>query len=75
MTQINAYIGFNGVCREAMNFYKDCLGGDLMIQTIGESPMAAQFPPSMKEPGFAFKFNQGPVINYGNGLYNTGGIC
>ncbi|MEO8710796.1 MAG: VOC family protein [Parafilimonas sp.] len=39
MTQINAYIGFNGKCREAMNFYKECLGGELVLQTIGESPM------------------------------------
>ena len=44
MTAINTYIGFNGACREAMNFYKDCLGGDLFIQTIGESPMADKFP-------------------------------
>lgn len=44
MTQLNAYVGFNGKCREAMNFYKDCLGGELEIQTIGESPMKDQCP-------------------------------
>lgn len=49
MTQINAYIGFNGACREAMNFYKECLGGELMFQIIGESPMASQFPEKMKD--------------------------
>ncbi len=49
MTQLNAYLTFNGNCREAMNFYKECLGGELTLQTIGESPMAANMPPQMKE--------------------------
>lgn len=49
MKHISAYLTFKGNCREAMNFYKDCLGGELMIQTIGESPMAAQMPPVMKD--------------------------
>lgn len=44
MTQINAYINFNGQCREAMNFYRQCLGGELNLQKISESPMAAQLP-------------------------------
>ncbi len=49
MTQINSYLTFNGKCREAMNFYKDCLGGELTLQTIGESPLADKMPPQMKE--------------------------
>jgi len=49
MTQINSYLTFNGNCREAMNFYKDCLGGELTLQTIGESPLADKMPPQMKE--------------------------
>ena len=49
MTQINSYLTFNGNCREAMSFYKDCLGGELALQTIGESPLADKMPPSMKE--------------------------
>ena len=49
MTLINAYITFNGNCREAMNFYKDCLGGELTLQTIGESPLADKMPAQMKE--------------------------
>jgi PhnB protein len=44
MTQISAYLHFNGNCREAMTFYKECLGGELTLTTIGESPMAAQMP-------------------------------
>ena len=49
MTLINSYLTFNGNCREAMNFYKDCLGGELTLQTIGESPLADKMPPQMKE--------------------------
>lgn len=49
MARLNSYLNFNDQCREAMNFYKDCLGGELTFTTIGESPMASQMPPSMKD--------------------------
>lgn len=49
MKQINSYLTFNGNCREAMNFYKKCLGGELSLQTIGESPLAEKMPPQMKD--------------------------
>ena len=45
MSQLNAYLHFSGTCAEAMKFYKECLGGELSLQTVGESPMAAQMPP------------------------------
>ncbi|MGN6438606.1 MAG: VOC family protein [Agriterribacter sp.] len=48
MTQINAYLSFNGNCREAMLFYQRCLGGELSIQTIAETPLAAQCPAGMQ---------------------------
>jgi len=46
-TQLNPYLNFNGKCREAMTFYQECLGGELMMQKISESPMAAQTPSEM----------------------------
>jgi PhnB protein len=49
MTQINSYLTFNGNCREAMTFYKDCLGGELIFQTIGESPLSDKMPRQMKD--------------------------
>ena len=48
MAQLNPYLTFNGNCREAMMFYKECLGGELTLQTVGDSPMAASMPPEMK---------------------------
>ncbi|HEY4209123.1 MAG TPA: VOC family protein [Puia sp.] len=46
MTRINAYLNFNGRCREAMKFYQECLGGELTLQRVAESPMAAQLSAS-----------------------------
>ncbi len=48
MTNINSYLTFNGNCREAMQFYKKCLGGELYFQTIGESPLYEKMPAKMK---------------------------
>ena len=47
MTHINAYLNFNGKTREAMTFYQECLGGELVMQKISESPMAARVPSEM----------------------------
>lgn len=46
--KINAYLTFAGNCREAMQFYQQCLGGQLNFQTIGESPLANRMPAEMK---------------------------
>jgi PhnB protein len=48
MAQICPYLTFSGNCREAMTFYKECLGGDLNFQTIGESPLSEKMPQQMK---------------------------
>ena len=42
MTQLNPYLNFNGQCREALTFYQECLEGDLQLQKVAESPMAAK---------------------------------
>ena len=47
--QINAYISFNGNCAEAFKFYEKCLGGKLNMMTNGQSPMAEQTPPELRE--------------------------
>lgn len=49
MTQINSYLTFSGNCREAMTFYRECLGGELYFQTIGESPLSEKMPEQMKD--------------------------
>lgn len=45
MSEINPFIRFNDKkCREAMNFYKDCFGGELSFMTMAETPMAKDMP-------------------------------
>jgi PhnB protein len=40
MTGVQPYLNFNGNCDEAINFYKDVLGGEILfMQRYGESPM------------------------------------
>ncbi len=62
MTQFNAYLSFNGNCREAMNFYKDCFGGELTIQTVGESPMAKDMPAEMQNQVMHSQLSNGTNI-------------
>ncbi len=49
MKQLNPYINFSGNCREAMVFYKEHLGGELTLNTIGGSPIEAECPAGMKD--------------------------
>ena len=43
MTQLNPYLTFDGNCREAMTFYQECLGGELSIQSVGETAVSNDF--------------------------------
>jgi PhnB protein len=47
MARLTPYLTFGGNCAEAMQFYKDCLGGELVLNAVGDSPIAAQLPPHM----------------------------
>jgi len=47
-TKVNVYFTFNGNCEEAMNFYKNCLGGELTLNTFEGSPAESQCSPEMK---------------------------
>jgi len=49
MAHIHSYLTFNGNCREAMTFYQACLGGNLILQTLGASPLADKMPRQMKD--------------------------
>lgn len=49
MAAIVAYLTFDGNCREAMEFYKGALGGELNLMTVGSSPVAASQPKEMQD--------------------------
>ena len=47
--QLNPYLSFNGQCEAAFKFYEQCLGGKIeMMMTYGETPMAQQTPPELR---------------------------
>ena len=47
--QINNYLTFNGNASEVMHYYKDCLGGELFIMKVRDTPMANQCPAGMQD--------------------------
>lgn len=45
MLGVNPYIAFRGNCRQAIEFYKNALGAEVVFtQTVGESPMSNMGP-------------------------------
>jgi PhnB protein len=44
MTTLTPYLLFDGNCHEAMEFYKSCFGGTLMVMKVKDSPAKDQMP-------------------------------
>ncbi|HEY0771498.1 MAG TPA: VOC family protein [Sphingobacteriaceae bacterium] len=65
---INSYLTFNGNCREAMEFYQKCLGGNLVFQTVGESPMSEKIPATMKDYILHATLTNGSLILMGSDM-------
>jgi PhnB protein len=53
MTKLTPYLLFDGKCREAMEFYRSCLGGKLMLTAVKDSPAKDGMP----------AFQQDKVVN------------
>ena len=45
MLRCSPFLLFDGDCAEAMTFYRECLGGELTLTRLGDTPMKTQFPP------------------------------
>jgi PhnB protein len=45
MLYCTPFLLFDGNCAEAMTFYHQCLGGELTLTKLGDSPMKEQLPP------------------------------
>jgi PhnB protein len=45
MVHLTPFLLFDGDCAEAMEFYRACLGGDLSLIKLGDTPMKDQLPP------------------------------
>lgn len=69
------YLIFNGNCREAMEFYRDCLGGELQLQTVGESPLADRLPPQMKNNILHASLQSGTLTIMASDMTPDSGRC
>ena len=74
MFQINAYLTFNGNCRQAMNFYNEVLDGELSLQTIGDSPMADKMPAKMKDCILHSQLTKGDLVLMGSDMVGEQGL-
>ena len=45
MLHCTPFLLFDGNCAEAMTFYHACLGGELTLSKVGDTPMKNMFPP------------------------------
>jgi PhnB protein len=71
---IHSYLTFNGNCREAMTFYKKCLGGTLRFQTVGESPVAGKLPVKMRKGILQATLQRGHSLLVGTDLCADDGL-
>src|ERR1700678_1717867 len=44
MTKLTPYLLFDGNCRQAMEFYRSCVGGEQTIMKVMDSPAKAHMP-------------------------------
>lgn len=74
MKGINSYLTFNGNCREAMQFYKECLGGELHFQTIGESPLSDKMPRQMRDSILHSTLSKNSFVLMGSDMVANNGL-
>lgn len=67
MAQLTPYLRFNGNAREAFEFYKSCLGGEVTYTTVAESPMAATMP-DKKDKIFHAQLKNGALMLLGGDM-------
>jgi len=48
-TTLTPYLLFDGTCGEAMQFYQSCLGGQLTLTKVKDSPAKAQMSPAQQD--------------------------
>lgn len=72
-TQINAYLIFEGKCREAMTFYNECLGGELELVAVKDSPMAKQWPVHVQEHVLHASLVKNEMVLLGTDMAGNGG--
>jgi PhnB protein len=49
MINLTPFLLFDGNCAEAMTFYQSCLGGELSLTRISDTPMKDQLPSALHQ--------------------------
>ena len=49
MTTLTPYLLFDGNCKQAMEFYRACLGGELIVTVVKDSPAKDRMPASQHD--------------------------
>jgi len=73
MAEFNAYLKFNGNCREAMRFYQSCLGGEISLMTVGEAPIKNQMPAEMQDKIMHSVLTSGSIMLMGSDMIGEDG--
>jgi PhnB protein len=61
MLRCTPFLLFDGNCAEAMTFYHKCLGGDLTLTKLADTPMRAQFPVEKHQRIINAQLKSGPL--------------
>jgi len=57
-----------------MSFYRDCFGGELVLQTIGESPLADKLPKRMKRCILHSTLTSDALVLLGSDMVSESGL-
>jgi PhnB protein len=61
MLRCNPFLLFDGNCAEAMTFYQSCLGGELTLTKLADTPMKEMFPPEKHKRMINAHLNSGAI--------------
>lgn len=61
MTTLTPYLLFDGSCRQAMEFYKTCFGGDLNVMSVKDSPVKDHMPAFQQEKIINARLKSGAI--------------
>lgn len=67
--QVYPFLLFNGNCRDAMEFYRSCLGGKLQLQSIQETIQQPLMPEMMQQKIVM------ATLEYSGGLLTASDLC
>ena len=74
MSVINPYFTFGGNCREAMLFYRQCFGGELLFQTVGEISVPGKMTKGVKNLILQATLTKGKMVIMGSDMVPENGL-